>query len=201
MNVFDAIQQRRAMKRFDPEFQLSQTDKKQLLNNVMQNAPSAFNLQHWRPVLIEDAELRQQVRKIAWDQPQVTEASLLIILCAKLDTWEKDASQVWTGVPEETQKVMVGAIDQYYRGRSQTQRDEVMRSAGIFAQTFMLLAKDQGLDSCPMDGFDFDAMGKLIQLPEDHVVCLMIAVGKGTSQPYPRIGKLPYDDLVKLNHF
>ncbi|WP_151980807.1 nitroreductase family protein [Acinetobacter guerrae] len=201
MNVFDAIQQRRAMKRFDPEFQLSQTDKKQLLNNVMQNAPSAFNLQHWRPVLIEDAELRQQVRKIAWDQPQVTEASLLIVLCAKLDTWEKDASQVWTGVPEETQKVMVGAIDQYYRGRSQTQRDEVMRSAGIFAQTFMLLAKDQGLDSCPMDGFDFDAMGKLIQLPEDHVVCLMIAVGKGASQPYPRIGKLPYDDLVKLNHF
>lgn len=201
MNVFDAIQQRRAMKRFDPEFQLSQTDKKQLLNNVMQNAPSAFNLQHWRPVLIEDNELRQQVRKIAWDQPQVTEASLLIILCAKIDTWEKDASQVWTGVPEETQKVMVGAIDQYYRGRSQTQRDEVMRSAGIFAQTFMLLAKDQGLDSCPMDGFDFDAMGKLIQLPEDHVVCLMIAVGKGASQPYPRIGKLPYDDLVKLNHF
>lgn len=201
MNVFDAIQQRRAMKRFDPEFQLSQTDKKQLLNNVMQNAPSAFNLQHWRPVLIEDNELRQQVRKIAWDQPQVTEASLLIVLCAKLDTWEKDASQVWTGVPEETQKVMVGAIDKYYRGRSQTQRDEVMRSAGIFAQTFMLLAKDQGLDSCPMDGFDFDAMGKLIQLPEDHVVCLMIAVGKGASQPYPRIGKLPYDDLVKLNHF
>ncbi|MPW45256.1 nitroreductase family protein [Acinetobacter guerrae] len=201
MNVFDAIQQRRAMKRFDPEFQLSQIDKKQLLNNVMQNAPSAFNLQHWRPVLIEDIELRQQVRKIAWDQPQVTEASLLIVLCAKLDTWEKDASQVWTGVPEETQKVMVGAIDQYYRGRSQTQRDEVMRSAGIFAQTLMLLAKDQGLDSCPMDGFDFDAMGKLIQLPEDHVVCLMIAVGKGASQPYPRIGKLPYDDLVKLNHF
>ncbi len=201
MNVLDAIQQRRAVKHFDPEFQLSQKDKKQLIENVMQNAPSAFNLQHWRPVLIEDPELRQQVRKIAWDQPQVTDASLLIVLCAKQDTWEKDASLVWTGVPDHIQKMMVGAIDQYYRGRPQTQHDEVMRSAGIFAQTLMLLAKDQGLDSCPMDGFDFEEMAKLIQLPEDHVICLMIAVGKATSQPYPRIGKISYDELVKYNHF
>ena len=43
MNVLDAIQQRRAVKHFDPEFQLSQKDKKQLIENVMQNAPSAFN--------------------------------------------------------------------------------------------------------------------------------------------------------------
>jgi nitroreductase len=42
----------------------------------------------------------------------------------------------------------------------------VMRSAGIFAQTLMLLAQEHGLDSCPMDGFDFDAMAKLINLPE-----------------------------------
>ena len=41
----------------------------------------------------------------------------------------------------EVQDIMVGAIDQYYRDRPQTQRDEVMRSAGIFAQTLMLLAQ------------------------------------------------------------
>ena len=96
----------------------------------------------------------------------------------------------------EVQDIMVGAIDQYYRDRPQTQRDEVMRSAGIFAQTLMLLAQEHGLDSCPMDGFDFDAMAKLINLPEDHVVCLMIAVGKSASEPYPRVGKLPYEDVI-----
>ena len=201
MNVLDAIQQRRAVKHFDPEFQLSQKDKKQLIENVMQNAPSAFNLQHWRPVLIEDPELRQQIRKIAWDQPQVTESSLLIVLCAKVNTWEVDAKRVWDGATPEVQNIMAGAIDQYYRDRPQTQRDEVMRSAGIFAQTLMLLAQEHGLDSCPMDGFDFDAMAKLINLPEDHVVCLMIAVGKSASEPYPRVGKLPYDDVIIQNTF
>ncbi|NUF13853.1 nitroreductase family protein, partial [Acinetobacter oleivorans] len=80
MNVIDAIRNRRAVKRFDPAFQLSDDNKKQLLQEVLANAPSAFNLQHWRPVVIEDAELRQKIRTIAWDQPQVTEASLLIVL-------------------------------------------------------------------------------------------------------------------------
>ena len=117
------------------------------------------------------------------------------MLCAKVNTWEVDAKRVWDGAPE-VQDIMVGAIDQYYRDRPQTQRDEVMRSAGIFAQTLMLLAQEHGLDSCPMDGFDFDAMAKLINLPEDHVVCLMIAVGKSASEPYPRVGKLPYDDVI-----
>ncbi len=96
---------------------------------------------------------------------------------------------------------MAGAIDQYYRDRPQTQRDEVMRSAGIFAQTLMLLAQEHGLDSCPMDGFDFDAMAKLVNLPEDHVVCLMIAVGKSASEPYPRVGKLPFDEVIIQNTF
>jgi nitroreductase len=57
MNVIDAIQQRRAIKRFDPDFKISDTDKKNLLSSVMENAPSAFNLQHWRPVLVENVEL------------------------------------------------------------------------------------------------------------------------------------------------
>lgn len=112
------------------------------------------------------------------------------MLCAKVNTWEVDAKRVWDGASPEVQDIMVGAIDQYYRDRPQTQRDEVMRSAGIFAQTLMLLAQEHGLDSCPMDGFDFDAMAKLINLPEDHVVCLMIAVGKSASEPYPR-GQTP----------
>lgn len=60
MNVIDAIQKRRAIKRFDSSFQLSEENKQQLLHEVLANAPSAFNLQHWRPVVIEDAELRQK---------------------------------------------------------------------------------------------------------------------------------------------
>ena len=45
-----------------------------------------------------------------------------------------------------------------------------------------------GYDSCPMDGFNFPAAGDLIKLPQDHVIGLMIAVGKGTKEARPSRG-------------
>ena len=50
-----------------------------------------------------------------------------------------------------------------------------------------------------MDGFDFDAVGELINLPDDHVITMFVVVGKGTKAPWPRPGQLPYDDVVIEN--
>jgi nitroreductase len=81
------------------------------------------------------------------------------------------------------------------------QRDEVMRSGGIAAQTMMLAAKAMGYDSCAMDGFDFDAVAKLINLPADHEIVMMIAVGKALSPANPRGGQLPIDRVLLKNTF
>lgn len=96
---------------------------------------------------------------------------------------------------------MIPAIDAYYRDKDQVQRDEAMRSCGIVAQTLMLSAKALGYDSCPMDGFDFDAVGKLINLPDDHVIAMFVAIGKGTKEPWPRPGQLDLDDVVIKNAY
>ncbi len=53
----------------------------------------------------------------------------------------------------------------------------------------MLAAKAMGYDSCPMDGFDFDKVGELINLPEDHSIAMFVAVGKGTKEPWARPGR------------
>ena len=76
-----------------------------------------------------------------------------------------------------------------------------MRSCGIVAQTLMLTAKSMGYDVCPMDGFDFEKVAELINLPEDHVVAMFVAIGKGTKEPWPRPGQLPLEELVIQNSF
>jgi nitroreductase len=76
-----------------------------------------------------------------------------------------------------------------------------MRSCGIAAQTLMLAARAMGYDSCPMDGFDFDAVGKLINLPADHVVAMCVAIGKPTKEAWPRGGQLPLSEVVIENRF
>ncbi|OQL97388.1 nitroreductase family protein, partial [Salmonella enterica subsp. enterica serovar Typhimurium] len=85
---------------------------------------------HVRLVEVSDPQLRVQLREVAWDQAQVTDAAMLVVVCAQLDSWERNAQRVWDGAPEAVQAFMAGAIDTYYRGKPQVQRDEAMRSCG-----------------------------------------------------------------------
>lgn len=200
MDVFEAIESRRAVKHYDPEHQMTDQEVDRLMTRALQ-APTAFNIQNWRFVLVRDPELRKQIRAAAWDQAQVTDASLLVVLCADTKSWEKSPGRYWHNAPEEVQNFILPAIDQYYRDREWVQRDEAMRSCGIAAQTLMLSARAMGYDSCPMDGFDYDAVGKLINLPDDHVVAMFVAIGKGIKPAWPRTGQLPANEVVIKDRF
>lgn len=200
MHIDEAIQTRRAVKVYDSSFKLSHEEKDELLRTALL-APSAFNLQHVRMVEVADPALRAQIREVGWNQAQMTDASMLVVFCAQVDSWEKNVRRVWEGTPSEVQELMAGAIDNYYRDKPQVQRDETMRSCGLMAQTLMLAARGKGLDSCPMDGFDFEAVGKLINLPDNHVIALMVAVGKRAAEPKPRVGKLPFEEVVIRDRF
>jgi len=200
MDVLQAIESRRAIKHYDPNHRMSEDEKRRLLSHAVLS-PTAFNIQNWRLVVVQDPEQRRRIRAAAWDQSQVTDASLLIVMAADLKAWAKNPARYWVNAPKPVQDFLVPAITQYYTGRPQVERDEAMRSCGIAAQTIMLAAKGMGYDSCPMDGFDFDAVGKIINLPADHVIALMIAVGKGTKEAWPRPGQLSLDEVVVTDRF
>ncbi len=200
MDTITAIEQRRAIKHFDPDFKLTDEEIEKLLSLTILS-PTAFNIQHWRFVNVKDPALRKQIRPLAWDQAQITDSSLLIILTADLKAWEKEPVRYWKNADAAVQDFMVPAIKTYYEGKEQVQRDEAFRSMGIAAQTLMLSAKAMGYDSCPMDGFDFDAVAKLINLPNDHVIGLFVAIGKGIKEAWPRPGQLSMDEVVIENMF
>ncbi|HLD13349.1 MAG TPA: nitroreductase family protein [Burkholderiales bacterium] len=200
LGVAEVIETRRAVKTFNPNHRMMEVEIERLLSLALM-APTAFNIQNWRFVLVRDPALRQEIRKVAWDQAQVTDASLLVVLCADLKSWEKNPARYWRNAAKPFQDFIVPAIQQYYADREQVQRDEGMRSCGIAAMTLMLAAKEMGYDSCPMDGFDFEAVGKLIKLPKDHVIAMFIAIGRGTQEPLPRGGQLPINEVVIENRF
>lgn len=199
MHTIEAIQARRAVKQYDPNFVIPAADETRLLE-LARLAPTAFNLQHWRFVVVKDKALRAQIREVGWDQPQMTDASLLVILTGNLNAWQTPR-RVWQSAGEQVQDYMAGAVDAYYNGKERVQHDEVMRSAGMAGQTLMLAATAMGYQTCPMDGFDFDAVGKLIHLPQGHVIAFMVAIGKGTKAPQPRPTQLPLEEVVITDRF
>lgn len=200
MNVIEAIQTRRSIKHYDASHKMTQAEIESLLSLAMLS-PTAFNIQHWRFIVVTDPVLRQQIRAVSWNQAQVEEASLLIVLAADLKAWAKQPSRYWANAPQPVQDYLVPAIGHYYENNERAQRDEAMRSCGIAAQTIMLAAKEMGYDTCPMDGFDFDAVSNLLNLPADHTPAMFITVGKAIKPAMPRAGQLDMSEVVIYNKF
>lgn len=200
MDLFDAIYQRRAVKAFDPEYTLPAEDEKKLFEAAIQ-APTSFNIQHWRFVVVRDKALRQEMRKLGNDQAQITNASLLVVMTADTKAWNKEPSRYWQFAPKEIADLLVGWMGPFHEEREWLQRDEAQRSIGMAMQTLMLAAKGIGLDSCPMIGFDIDGVAKLINLPEDHVMGPMVAIGKGIKAPWPKPGQLSLSDVLVTDRF
>lgn len=201
MDTLDAIYARRSVKHFDPAHTLTQEEETKLLEATIQS-PTSFNIQHWRFVIVRDPDLRKKIRtEFGNDQAQMTDASLLVIMTADVQAWNKEPGRYWQNAPQEIQKLIVNWMGPFHEGRQWLQRDEAQRSIGMAMQTLMLAAKSMGYDSCPMIGFDIDGVAKLINLPDDHVMGPMVAIGKGVKEPWPKPGQLSLDEVVVENSF
>ncbi len=200
MQTLDAIRQRRSVKHFDPNHRISENEINQLIETAILS-PTSFNIQNWRFVVVTDPSIRAELRKAAWDQAQVTEASIVVLICADLKSWAKEPERYWANAPEEVRSMLVPMIKQFYENRPDVERDEAMRSTGIAAQTLMLTAKEMGYDSCPMIGFDAKKVAEIIKLPNDHVIGMMLTIGKALKPARERGGQLKLSEVMINNHF
>ncbi len=200
MDTFDAINNRRSIKNFNKNHKITQNEITKLLEFAILS-PTSYNIQNWRFVIVTEQDLKDKLSELSYGQKQVSESSLVIILCADLKSWNKNPERYWINIPEEPRKALVGSIRNSYDGKSELQRDEAMRSCGMAAQTIMLAAKSMSYDTCPMKGFDYDKVAKLIHLPDDHVISMMLVVGKATKSASSRGGQLPLSKIMFENHF
>ena len=200
MDIKQAIVERRSVKYFDPDHKMSEAE----INELMEHAilsPTSFNIQHWRFVQVADEEKRKQIEESAFNQKQITESSLLLILAADLNAWEKQPERYWQNAPKPAQDALLPMIETYYTNHHQAQRDECLRSTGIAAMNIMLMAKGMGYDSCPMVGFNFDEVARIINLPHDHIITMMLTIGKAKQPANVRGGQLPLDEVFFKDNF
>lgn len=200
MDTFESINSRRSIKSFDKNHKMTKNEITQLLEFAILS-PTSYNIQNWRFVIVTDQDLKDRLSDFSYGQKQVSESSLVIILCADLKSWNKNPERYWINIPEDSRKSLVASIRNSYDGKFELQRDEAMRSCGMAAQTIMLAAKSMGYDTCPMKGFDYNKIANLIRLPNDHIISMMVVVGKATKSASSRGGQLPLSEIMFENHF
>ena len=145
--------------------------------------------------------MKEEFRKIGWNQAQFSDCSAIILICGDRMAYAKDTDRYWAKAPQETREALVGMIRGFYDAHVEARRDENLRSGGMAAQTLMLAAKAMGYDSCPMSGFDFAKAAELVRLPEEHDIIMAVTVGKALEEPRERGGQLPLGEVCFRNGF
>jgi len=196
---FTEVLKRRTRKDFDSDHQISDEDLYKIIDAAVLT-PSSFNIQPWRFVAIRDRGLKEKIKRAAWDQQQIAVNSLLIAICADLEAWNKNPNRYWVDNGKEVADYMAELTRNFYKNYEQLQRDEAQRSVGLSAMTIMYAATDLGYACNPIIGFEHDAVANIINLPKNHVIGMLIAIGISNSDPIPKT-VLPRNEILIYDFF
>lgn len=185
MTFKEIVTGRRSINFFDPENAIAKEDLHEILE-MAANAPSSFNLQPWSVMVIDRQEEKEILRKLAWNQPKITEAPLTLILLADRDGWkeghpfvEKNFQEmIKNGSMQEGQREWFkGAREGLYGATPERRLAFAVKNTAFFAMSIMLAAKSMGIETHPMDGFDMEKVKQAFKIPDNYWVPLLIAMG------------------------
>jgi len=169
-------------------------------------APSGYNLQPWRFVVVREKANRQRLQKAAYNQEKVGEAPVIIIAFAIKDDWKNYLDEVFQegvrrgyGKPEMIPGMKKMASDFLEKGIPQ--QAWVNRHTMIAVTTMMLVAESYGLDTAPMEGFDPKSVAREFGLPEEAEVIALLAIGYGQTPDKPYGGRFALSEIVHDEHF
>jgi len=201
------LQDRRSANKFLPDVDITDAAFEEMFR-LVKYAPSAFNLQHAHYIVVKDPELKNKVYEASNKQYKVHSASAVIIVLGNTQA-HQDVARINEGflnlgiLSKQEYDATVQSVSSFYEDRGDTfKRDEAIRNASLSAMTFLYIAKEKGWDTCPMIGFDAEAIQELLHIPSHYVPSLMIAIGKeDVSSQRPRGYRKPNGEFVSYNGF
>ena len=210
MDFIDVINNRRAVNFFDPDKDVPDETLRAMIETAAK-VPSSFNLQPWSLIVLREHEEKTRLQSLAWNQPKVSEAPVTLIVLADQDGWkeghrfvEKNFQEMITAktMNEDQRQWFADARTSLYGESEDKQLAFACKNTGFFAMALMLAAKNLGLDTHPMDGFDHDAVRKEFNIPDNYWIPLLLAVGyfkKDMELAPPKWRKTVEEIVVKFH--
>lgn len=173
MDLFEAIKGRRSVRKFKPD-PISDQDVEKILEAATA-APSAGNCQPWEFVVVKDAKIKQKLKKAAHDQAPLTEAPVVIVVCA----------------------------DEGRSARSYGERGRdlyCVQDTAAAAQNIHLASYGLGYGTCWIGAFDEMKVAEIINAPDGIRPVVMIPIGRPEEKPQQR-PRLPLEKILHYDGF
>ena len=203
-----AIQERRATPSFLPD-PVPDTDLKKILSAGL-SAPSAYNLQPWRFIVVRDPAQRARLRQAAMKQPKVEEAPVVIVACADLDGWRHgDVDEIIrlakeNGYGDEARYASIRRNVEKFFGAAPGSAGGLAPDFAVLANrhtmiaftTMMWMAEVMGYDTAPMEGFYEGQVKTTLGIPENIRVVALLAIGRRKGEDKSFAGRFPMQRTV-----
>ncbi|WP_419788026.1 nitroreductase family protein [Pseudodesulfovibrio sp.] len=180
MDFKDILIRRRAINFFDPERNVDDATVLEILENAAK-APSSFNLQPWKVIVFRDHEQKEKLRKLANDQPKVSEAPVVLMILGDREGWKEGnetfESYFSNAMTKDQREWFVNTTKALYGSNEMFSQAFANKNAGLFAMSLMYAASEMGLHTHPMDGFDHDGIRAAFDIPDNYWIPMLIAVG------------------------
>ncbi|WP_144510737.1 nitroreductase family protein [Bacillus sp. FJAT-22090] len=201
-NLYSIMHARKSVRVYDPNFKISQKEIEEIITEAT-TAPSSSNLQAWKFLVIQDDQTKIELREIANNQEQVETSSAVIAVLGNAEMY-KNVEQIYTQnvaegyMDEATKDIMINNTNRTYPFAPLEARKNIATfDAGLIAMQLMLVAKEKGLDTVTMGGFDKVKFAERFDLPDHIFPIALIALGKAAAPAYGS-SRLPVKDIVQF---
>jgi nitroreductase len=186
-DLADAIRRRRSIRNYLAE-PIAETEIREILA-LAGRAPSAWNLQPWRFVVVTDSETKMSLQKVAYGQPQVGRGPVVIVLYSDMvDALHRLDEVLPPEAAPPAREKLRSNVTGYFQKITAEQRDAWGRSQTCIALGYLLLIlESRGYGSSPMLGFDPEGVKRLFDLPKHAEVAALVAFGKAADDGRPSV--------------
>jgi nitroreductase len=191
----ELVRERRATPSFSPS-PVREEDLEQILRAGLE-APSGYNLQPWRFIVVRDPGQRKKLRVAAMNQPKVEQAPVVIVACGDTEGWKNGGLEEVIrvgrehGFDNETQIAGMRKAVSNSLGSHPNIAMWVAKQTMIAVTTMMWMAEALGYDTAPMEGFHEDQVREVLGIPQRVSVVCLLCIGhvQGSDKKYA--GRVP----------
>lgn len=198
----DLIRRRLSSEAFDPQRPFTDEQIRVLVADACE-APSSFNIQHWRFIAVRSDDARRKLCEAAYNQRQILDAPVTFIVLGDCEGIERLPEVLRRAVaegalPQERADSWQGMAEQIYN-TPELCRDEALRSASLAAMVMMLSAEAHGYASGPLIGFDVARVKKEFHIAERYEPVMLLVVGYPAGEEATRKPRLTVDEVLVLD--
>jgi len=199
-----AMDYRHACKLFDIEQRIDEEDMRFILE-AGRRSPSSFGQEPWRFLVITNEKLKEELKPLCWNQPQITSCSHLVVVLASIESVQPSS-----GTPAKRfgrRELPLEQIEAYIElygtflsdtfGSDEKTLAWSAKQCYIAAANMMTGAASIGIDSCPIEGFEKEKLESLLELDTTkHQVALLLPFGYRANKQSKQI-RLPLEEIVE----